>query len=121
MARIFGAGIDFGIDGDLHCVSSAHFAFVCQRRGFNIRFRAAAGCSLAPGAATILHNHAGKDVRESKSGLRQKKIPPAVRYTHIGYKQTRQTAEALTQALEPSRSVFSESDCGFVQRARHLL
>ena len=29
-----------------------------------------------------------------------KNIPTTVRYTHVGYEQTRQTAEALSQVLE---------------------
>jgi hypothetical protein len=32
--------------------------------------------------------------------LRHKNIRTTVRYTHVGYEQTRQTAEALSQALE---------------------
>jgi integrase len=51
-------------------------------------------------AATILLNHVGKDLREIQALLRHKNIPLTVRYTHVGYEQTRQTAEALSQALE---------------------
>ena len=32
--------------------------------------------------------------------LRHKNIRTTVRYTHVGYEQTRQTAEALSQTLE---------------------
>ena len=32
--------------------------------------------------------------------LRHKSIRTTVRYTHVGYEQTRQTAEALSQILE---------------------
>ncbi len=31
---------------------------------------------------------------------RHKNIRTTVRYTHVGYEQTRQTAEALSQALD---------------------
>ena len=37
---------------------------------------------------------------KSRSVLRHKNIRTTVRYTHVGYEQTRQTAEALSQALE---------------------
>lgn len=50
-------------------------------------------------AATILLNHVGKDLREIQELLRHKNIRTTVRYTHVGYEQTRETAEALIQAL----------------------
>ena len=56
--------------------------------------------SLAHSAATILLNHLGKDLREIQELLRHKNIRTTVRYTHVGYEQTRQTAEALNRALE---------------------
>jgi integrase len=52
---------------------------------------------LRHSAAMILLNHVGKDLREL---LRHKNIRTTVRYTHVGYEQTRETAEALSQALE---------------------
>jgi site-specific recombinase XerD len=55
---------------------------------------------LRHSAATILLNHVGKDLREIQELLRHKNIRTTVRYTHVGYEQTRQTAEALSQALE---------------------
>jgi site-specific recombinase XerD len=51
-------------------------------------------------AATILLNHVGKDLREIQELLRHKNIRTTVRYTHVGYEQTRQTAEALSRALQ---------------------
>jgi site-specific recombinase XerD len=46
---------------------------------------------LRHSAATILLN---------QELLRHKNIRTTVRYTHVGYEQTRQTAEALSRALE---------------------
>jgi site-specific recombinase XerD len=80
-----------------------------SNRAFNLRLRAAcralgAGEITAHGlrhsAATILLNHVGKDLREIQELLRHKNIRTTVRYTHVGYEQTRQTAEALSDALE---------------------
>ncbi len=55
---------------------------------------------LRHSAATILLNHVGKDLREIQELLRHKNIRTTVRYTHVGYEQTRQTAEVLSRALE---------------------
>jgi site-specific recombinase XerD len=38
-----------------------------------------------------LLDHAGKDLREIQGLLRHKNIRTTVRYTHVGYEQTRQT------------------------------
>jgi site-specific recombinase XerD len=54
---------------------------------------------LRHSAATILLNHVGKDLREIQELLRHKNIRTTVRCTHVGYEQTRQTAEALSQVL----------------------
>ena len=54
---------------------------------------------LRHSAATILLNHVGKDLREIQELLRHKNIRTTVPYTHVGYEQTRQTAEALSQIL----------------------
>jgi site-specific recombinase XerD len=50
--------------------------------------------------ATILLNHVGKDLREIQELLRHKNIRTTVRYTHVGYEQTRQTAEELSSVLD---------------------
>jgi integrase len=55
---------------------------------------------LRHSAATILLNHVGEDLRKIQEPLRHKNIRTTVRYTHVGYEQTRQTPEALSQALE---------------------
>jgi site-specific recombinase XerD len=41
-----------------------------------------------------------KDLWEIHELLRHKNIRTTVRYTHVGYEQIRQTAKALSQALE---------------------
>ena len=80
-----------------------------SNRAFNLRLRRACKAlgvgeitahGLRHSAATILLNHVGKDLREIQEFLRHKNIRTTVRYTHVGYEQTRQTAEALSRALE---------------------
>jgi site-specific recombinase XerD len=78
-------------------------------RAFNLRLRAACRAlgvgeitahGLRHSAATILLNHVGKDFREIQEFLRHKNISTTVRYTHVGYEQTRQTGEALSHVLD---------------------
>jgi len=54
---------------------------------------------LRHSAATILLNQLGKDC-EIQELLRHKNVRTTVRYSHVGYEQTRQTAEALSLPLE---------------------
>jgi site-specific recombinase XerD len=76
---------------------------------FNLRLRTAckaigmgeiAAHGLWHSAAPILLNHVGKDLREIQELFRHNNIPTTVRYTNVGYEQTRQTAEALSRVLE---------------------
>ena len=41
-----------------------------------------------------------RNLRKIQEPLRHKDIRTTVRYTHVGYEQTRQTEEPLSQALE---------------------
>ena len=74
-----------------------------SNRAFNLRLRAACRAlgvgeitahGLRHSAATILLNRVGKDLREIQELLRHKNIRTTVRYTHVGYEQTRQTADS---------------------------
>ncbi|MDB6175885.1 MAG: tyrosine recombinase [Chthoniobacteraceae bacterium] len=99
-------GIDFGASTLLFAgYSGAAFS----NRAFNLRLRAACGRLKIPvitahglrhSAATILLNHSKKNLREIQELLRHKNIRTTVRYTHVGYEQTRETAEALSQVLD---------------------
>jgi integrase len=79
---------------------TARSTFACGPRAE----RSGWGRSQPTGCATArrrsLLNHVGKDLREIQELLRHKNIRTTVRYTHVGYEQTRQTAEALSRALE---------------------
>ena len=52
------------------------------------------------GVAVVVPVELVPRLREIQGLLRHKNIRTTVRYTHVGYEQTRQTAEALSQALE---------------------
>ena len=55
---------------------------------------------LRHGAATILLNHMGKDLREIQEILRDKISELPCVMTHVGYEQTRQIAEAHARSLD---------------------
>ena len=80
-----------------------------SNRAFNLRLRARCRAlemgeitahELRRSAAMILLSRVRKDLREIQELLRHKNIRTTVRYTHVGCEQTRQTAEALSRALE---------------------
>ena len=105
--RLFApSGIDFAAS---QFVFAGYSGAPFSNRAFNLRLRAACRAlgvgeitahGLRHSAATILLNHVGKDLREIQELLRHKNICTTVRYTHVGYEQTRETAEALSRALE---------------------
>jgi integrase/recombinase XerC len=105
--RIFAqSGINFAASPYLF---AGYSGLPLSNRAFNLRLRAACKTlgmavitahGLRHSAATILLNHVGKDLREIQELLRHKNIRTTVRYTHVGYEQTRHTAEALSRALE---------------------
>jgi integrase len=83
-----------------------------SNRASNLRLRSAwralgvreiTAHGLRDSAATIPLNHVGKDlgkIEGIEELLRHKNIRTTVRYPHVGYKQTRQTAEAPSRALQ---------------------
>ncbi len=99
-------GIDFGAS---LLVFASYSGAGFSNRAFNLRLRAACqkleiplitAHGLRHSAATILLNHTKKDLRQIQELLRHRNIRTTVRYTHVSYEQTRQTAEALSQVLD---------------------
>jgi hypothetical protein len=54
----------------------------------------------------------GRNLREIQELLRHMNIRTTVRHTHVGYEQTRQIAEALSQALESRELIQKPAGCG---------